>query len=65
MAKVKIEGVVYHLDREFKAALEDAVKQVIPGAAFDRNALYKAFEKAIYRKCSVWENVPDNLVEKS
>jgi hypothetical protein len=39
MAKVKIEGVVSHLDREFKAALEDAVKQVIPGCVRSDSAL--------------------------
>jgi hypothetical protein len=63
MPRVKIEAIVYHLDREFKAALESAILEVIPGAEFDRNQLYKAFERAIYRKCSVWESVPDSCVD--
>lgn len=63
MAKVKIEDVVDHLSHEMKKALEDAVNQTVPNAHFDRNALFKAFKKAVYRRCSVWENVPDMYVQ--
>lgn len=63
MAEVQIEEVIDHLSSEMKKALETAVNEVIPNASFDRTALYKAFKRAVYRKCSVWETVPDQFVK--
>lgn len=62
MAEVKIEDIVYHLDREFKQALQDAISEHIPSADYDPNALFSTFQRAVYRRCSVWERVPDHLV---
>lgn len=64
MAKVKIEDIIYHLDFDMKRALEDAVQEVIPKATFDRDELFSAFLRAVYLKCSTWETVPDQYVEK-
>ena len=64
MAKVKIEEVIDHLSSEMKRALEQAVNNSIPGVQFDRNILFREFKKGVYRKCSVWEKVPDQYVEK-
>ena len=64
MARVKIEEVIDHLSSEMKRALEQAVSNSIPGAQFDRNLLFREFRKSVYRKCNVWENVPDQYVEK-
>jgi len=64
MARVKIEDVIDHLDSEMCRALEDAVQEVIPGARFDSRELFRAFKRAVYRKCSIWEEVPDQYVEK-
>ena len=65
MARVKIERVVEHLDQDLKKALAEAVEKTIPNARFDKNALFKAFVKAVDRKCSTWESVPDQYVEKT
>jgi hypothetical protein len=46
-----------------RGALQAAVKEVIPGAVFDSHALFRAFKRHVYRKCSVWEDVPDHLVK--
>ena len=62
MKQVKFEGVIEHLSHDVKRALEDAVRRQIPDAAFDRVSLFKEFQKAVYRKCSVWESIPDHLV---
>lgn len=63
MAQIKIEDVIDHLSFEMKRALEDAVTSEITGARFDRDALFRAFTRAVYLKCSTWEKVPDHLVK--
>ncbi len=63
MAKVKIEEIISHLDQEMKKALEDAILNV-SDTDIDRNELFRAFVRAVRRKCSTWESVPDRYVEK-
>jgi hypothetical protein len=63
MAQVKIEEVVDHLSTEMRRALEEAVGEVMPGAQFDSHELYRAFKRAVYRKCSTWERVPDQYIK--
>lgn len=63
MARVKIEDVIESLDYEINRALEDAVNRTINNARFDRNQLFREFRKAVGRKCSTWESVPDRFVE--
>ena len=63
MARVKIEDVVYHLDSEFKKALDDTMAKFAPTAAYNRNELFGFFLKRVYHHCSAWENVPDGCVE--
>ena len=63
MARVKIEDVIESLDYGIKRALEDAVNRTIPNAQFDRNQLFREFRKAVGRKCSTWEKVPDRYIE--
>lgn len=46
-----------------KRALESAVERVLPDAEFDRNELSREFKRAVSRKCSTWERVPDRYVE--
>jgi hypothetical protein len=64
MASIKIEEVVDHLSSEMRRALEEAVGECIPNAKYDSHELFRAFKRAVYRKCSVWETVPDHYVEK-
>jgi len=65
MARVKMEKIVEHLRTEVKRALEDAVKEVLPSARVDSDDLYRAFRRAIGRKCNTWERVPDSNVDAS
>ncbi len=63
MAQVDIEEIIESLDYDMKRALEAAVHDVLPDATFDRNKLFRAFVRAVRRKCSTWENVPDQYVD--
>jgi hypothetical protein len=62
MAQVEIEEIVGHLSSEMRKALEAAVEEVIPNAQFDRHELFRAFRRAVRRKCNTWEQVPDSYV---
>jgi hypothetical protein len=64
MARVRIEGVIEHVDYDLRRALVDAVNEVIPNAQFDDYALFRAFVRAVGRKCNTWESVPDHLIER-
>ncbi len=65
MARVKIEEIIEHLDSEMRSALEDAVIRVAPdGMQFDRYELFREFVRAVGRKCSTWERVPDRYIQQ-
>jgi hypothetical protein len=63
MARVEIEEIIDHLSSEIRKALADAVREVVPSADFDEYALFRAFKRAVGRKCSTWEAVPKRYVE--
>jgi hypothetical protein len=63
MARIQVENVIDHLSYEMKRALKDAVKKTIPNANFSDQQLFRNFKRAVYRKCSQWENVPDHYVK--
>jgi hypothetical protein len=63
MARVKIEDVIDHLSSEMTKALEEAVENTLPDVEFDSRELFRAFLRAVSRKCNTWEAVPDRLVE--
>ena len=63
MARVKIEDIIEHLSSEMRHALEDAVSETVQGAKFEPHELFRAFRRAVGRKCNTWENVPDSSVE--
>lgn len=63
MARVKIEEVIDHLSSEMRRALEDAVRETIPNVQVDAHELFRSFRRAVRRKCSTWERVPDNYVD--
>ena len=62
MAQVNIEEIVDHLDSEMRRALEDAVREVAPSIMVDSRTLHRAFVRAVRRRCSTWETVPDQYV---
>ena len=64
MARIKPDDIVLELNREFRRSLEDAVSEVIPDAKFDPDELFRAFERALRRRCGTWEGVPDHFVKK-
>lgn len=63
MAQVQIEEVVDHLSSEFRRVLEETLKEHFPNQNFDSSAVYRTFKRQIYRRCSVWENIPDKFVK--
>lgn len=65
MARVKIEGIVEHLSSDMRRALAEAVNECIRDAHVDASELFRAFKRAVRRKCSTWERVPDQYVEKN
>lgn len=65
MARIKIEYVIDRLDYDMKRALEAAVEEVLPNATIDRNDLFRAFKRAVGRKCTTWVNIPDQYVKNN
>ena len=63
MARVKPDEIVDDLGSEFRRALTDAVQEVMPEAQFDEYELFRAFKRAVRRKCRTWERVSDSHVE--
>ena len=63
MARIKAEEIVDDLSSEFRRALGDAVSEVLPGVSFDEYELFRAFKRAVRRKCRTWERVRDSHVE--
>ncbi len=63
MARINLEGIVEDLSSQVRKALGAAVEEVLPEAEFDQNELFRAFKRAVRRKCSHWESVRDNHVD--
>ena len=64
MARIKIERVLEHLDSDIIRALEETLKTHFPNVRFDEREVYRTFLRAVDRKCSTWERIPDHFVEK-
>lgn len=64
MARVKADEIVDHLSREFTRALEATFAIHAPNVQIDSRQAFRDFKREVYRKCSVWESVPDQYVEK-
>jgi hypothetical protein len=62
MASIKVEDVVYHLDHEFKKALDDVMGEFAPSAPYSRDELFRFFLRRVYYHCGVWEKIPDSCV---
>lgn len=63
MARVKIEEIIDSLSSDMRRALADAVNEVIDDADFDEHELLRAFKRAVGRKCSTWERIPDRYIQ--
>ena len=64
MAKVKIEEIIDHLGNNIRKALRDTVNEGVVDGTFDERELFRIFKRKVRSKCSTWETVPDNYVEK-
>lgn len=63
MAKIKPAEVVDHLGSQVRKALEDAAAATMPDTKIDTMEFYKAFKRALGRRCREWELVPNNYVD--
>ena len=63
MARVKVQEIVNHLSAQMRRALEDAVREALPNSEIDAHRLFRAFRRAVGRKCKTWELVPDSCVD--
>lgn len=61
MARIKMEAIVDHLDKEFKQAIQAALTQ--SGATVDAQQFWQTFRQKLVMNCKPWESVPDRCVE--
>lgn len=54
--------LVEQLQYQVRKSLAAAVKEVLPEAEINEHQLYRAFKRAINRKCGQWQQVPDQYV---
>lgn len=65
MAEINIEEIIDHLSPDLRKALAAALEEVVGGEAeiyIDESDLFRAFKRAVSRKCRKWETVPDRFV---
>ena len=62
MKSIDPAEIVDNLSLEFRGALKDAVHEVLPNVYLDEYALFRAFKRAVRRKCSAWKSVSDHCV---
>jgi hypothetical protein len=62
MYKVKVEGVIQQLSDHIRGALEEAVLSAYPFQTVNRDDIYREFRVALLRRCSTWEEVPNELI---
>ncbi|MCS6767055.1 MAG: hypothetical protein MO847_12020 [Candidatus Protistobacter heckmanni] len=63
MARINMEGLLDDLGPQMRSAREMEAKEILPEAEVDKMELFRAFKRAIKRKCATWERVPDNHVD--
>lgn len=63
MAKIRVEQVLDHLGPNLRRALDESVKNVIPGATFDADKLFSEFKRNVRLRCRQWEQVPSQYVD--
>lgn len=63
MASIHIERVIYHLAPEMKRALTETLSELGIQTNHDINDVFRTFRRQVDRKCSTWEDIPDDHVE--
>jgi hypothetical protein len=64
MARIEIEEMLEDLSSDLRKALGAAVHEVLPDSEANSHQLFRAFKRAVRRKCNTWETVPDQHVQK-
>ncbi len=64
MAQIEIEKIIDYLDRDLRKALGAALLQLAPDANIDERQLFRELRRQVRRKCSTWETVPDQYLQK-
>lgn len=64
MARVNPEKILEHLAPDVRRALEKALRETMPGVAFDAVTVCKAFIREVGRCCAAYEQVPDSCVQQ-
>jgi len=64
MAKLNIEGVIDHLESEFRKALQATLREHFPDHDANSRAVYKTFKQQVYKKCNDWESIPNKYIKK-
>jgi hypothetical protein len=66
MAEINIGEIVDHLSPDLRKALAIALEEVggevLNDIYIDEHDLFRAFKRAISRKCRTWERVPDRFI---
>jgi len=63
MAKIKMDGIVEHLQVQLQGAMRDVIKEMKLANVTDKD-LYVSFKKAVNARCGAWEQVPDSFVDE-
>lgn len=63
MAKVKIEELIDHLDRELRKALQATLREHFPDQDYTVRSVFKTFQTEVGKKCNVWEEVPNKFIK--
>ncbi len=67
MAEINIREIVEHLGPDLRKALATALEEVggeaLNDIVLDEHDLFRAFKRAIGRKCRTWETVPDRFIK--
>ena len=63
MAKVKIEELIDHLDRDIRKAFEATLREHFADQQYTAREVFKTFQKQIGKKCNAWEEVPNKFIK--
>lgn len=62
MAKLNIEEIINHLDREFRKALDATLREHFSNQEYNSRTVFKTFTKEVTKKCNSWETVPNKYI---
>lgn len=63
MARIKIDEMVGHLEKEFRKALTSTLYKEFGELEFNAKDVYQTFKKELTEQCNSWENLPNKFVK--